>query len=155
MKKKLIFSVLGVSFLTLVFKRIRKESKKLIAADLQTEYWRWLCGVWEEYVSLDSYFRDQRTFGNKVWDEGVDQHLKGLFHELDHYPGRSAFGFKHGFEKLCFDLRTRALLEWAEINKLLLLQDREGLTVHSKILGDLLTQLNHLVERERIHAGVV
>ncbi len=158
MKKKLVLSVFSVSFLVLILKRIGREGKKLIATECHEEFWRWLCGVWDEYASLDSYIRDQRTFGNRVWHEGIDRHLIGLFHELNHYPASADLGFGKEFENKCFDLRTKALLQWAEIKKLVLSGERDGLFVHSRELGDLLTQLNKLgakMREERFRKGVV
>lgn len=136
---------------------IKEEDKKLVAQDAAAEYWHWLGGVWEEYSALSGYVRDSRTFGNSVWDSGVERALISFTHKLMHYPEQTLKNFGKDFERESSKLRTEAFLNLMQINISFLKSNRSGMVTPTDLLGEMMIKLNdlgHQKRRERMLAGV-
>ena len=157
MKRKLVFSVLGTGLVVALFRAIAKECQKLVAQDAMGEFWRWLSGVMGDYTLLSEYSRDERTFGNSVWDHGVDKALRGLEHRLLHFPEDQLKSYNPEFGNQCYTLRMLALMQVTLLKSCFHGKDREDLDASCRLLGETVGDLHTLGKKkrnERMLAGV-
>ncbi len=154
--KKVVFSVVVVSLLVFVLKRMKREAEQfnqesvgdIIAKDSGKVVWNWLKKLKEIAEELQLYL-DHIDFEDEAWVEGFTAEKTALAHRTGHYPVKDLIIYALPAEKRFFQANARLVGVWARLTKGSDEKDRDTLSAAMEVFESELKVMFDLAEKAK------